>query len=491
MQGVFSLMAVVVVMAATYFIFRLVGPRRATLLLPLDEKTRWDTTVVPRIGGPLVVASLVGTLTSLATAYLFFIGSSKIFGYWIFACPVAIFGGAFITKAITRSILNSEDVRERIIGGTQQSGVIARIFWTDSPAGKACAMLVKWISMGSILGAIWLEFALFSDILGHVLKIDSVVVKAAICALATFVVADFTLRYGLRGFVFADAFHAPLLALATLALVFAATLRYAAIAGPSPFSLSRIHDIAQPIVSTNQGLLFILHVFILNSFLVVFTEAHWLRLWALTDKPVMRRQVRGALSTAAIWTILSICGLLAFAITRSTGDRTAIDLVSSFTGAAGSFVAAIFWLGAAAALFATSDIQMYSALLLHQFNPKTGSVDDTQFARLKPTILSFCIAITFLGLYSLARFFDLPFEKIIFVIVPFSLNMMPGFTALLKRRQPRAFWIATSLCGYLAFALVGFFRPDTEYVWTLAASLVPVVVSLIVAILTRSAVNGR
>jgi hypothetical protein len=211
---------------------------------------------------------------------------------------------------------------------------------------------------------------------------------------------------------------------------------------------------------------------------------------------VIRRQVRGTLSTALIWTSLSICGLLAFAITNSIGDRTAIDLVSSFPGGAASLVAAVFWLGAAAALFATSDIQLYSALLLRQFNPKTGSVDDADFEKLKPAVLSFGIAVIFLVVYVVVRFLQLPFEKIIFIIIPFSLNMMPGFAALLRRAQPRALPIALSLCGYLAFASVGFLLPATEYASTLAASLVPVVVSLIVFLLsrntaTRSTVNGR
>ena len=207
--GVVTILAVIAVMVATYLMFRVIGTRRRTLLLTAQEKAKWDSTVVPRIGGPLVIASLVGTLTSLATAYLFFIGTSKIFGFWILICPIAIFLGAFVTNRVTSRILGNDNLRSRITGSSQQSGVIARLFWSDDPTDIRISRLVKWISIASITGIIWLEFALFSDVFGALLKIESLFIRALICGIATLVVTDFTLRFGLRGFIFADAFHAP------------------------------------------------------------------------------------------------------------------------------------------------------------------------------------------------------------------------------------------------------------------------------------------
>lgn len=490
MQGLLTLLAVGVVMGATYLIFRLIGPRRQALLLTREEKARWDATVVPRLGGPLVVASLVGTLTSLATAYLFFIGTSKVFGYWIFICPFSIFAGAFITNAVTKAVMNREELRTRISGTTQQSGVIARLFWSDCDTGRSCSRLVKWISLLSVLGVIWLEFALFSDVLAYILGIENILATAAICGIATYIIALFTLKYGLRGFIFADAFHAPLLALATIILVIATIVRF--ITGPSSDTNTAINfgELVKPLVSTGQGVLFVIHVLILNSFLVVFTEAHWLRLWALTPSPVIGRQIRGALSTAILWTILPICGLLAYSMTNSVGEKAAIDLVASF-GTGSSIVIAVFWLGAGAALFSTADTQLYSALLLRQFNPCSGEVDDTKFDSIRPGLLALYIALIFFFLYAGVRYLALPFEKIIFIIIPFTLNLMPGFVALLTKKQTRVMWILISLIGYLACAMVGFFQPNMQFAATLAASIVPVVVSLVVLILPGSSRDGR
>lgn len=488
--AIVTTLAVLAVMLATYLMFRVIGTRRHTLLLTADEKSRWDDTVVRRVGNPLVVASLVGTLTSLATAYLFFIGTSKVFGYWILVCPVSIFVGGFVTNRITSRVLSSEHLRSRITGLSQQSGVIARLFWTSDVANMRVSRAVKWISIISIAGIIWLEFALFSDVLGLLLGIDQLLIRASICGFSAFVVTHFTIRFGLRGFVFADAFHSPLLVLAAIAIAVTTAVHFAQ-SQTTPFDGAVIRTLVTPLVDTTSGLLFVGHVLVLNAFLVVFTEAHWLRLWALTERPVISQQLAGTGSTALVWLVLSVCGLLAFGITGTVGENAVADLLARF-GENGIVAVTIFWLGAAAALFSTADTQIYSLLLVSRFDPLSGQIDDAQFANMRPALIAGIAAALFFGLYWAARESQVPFEKIIFIIIPFTLNLMPAFAALLFRRRPSALLVTLSLLGYMAFATLGFLQAADEFTMTLSASLVPIVVSLFVWLCPRESVeNGR
>ncbi|MCC7390168.1 MAG: hypothetical protein IT431_15525 [Phycisphaerales bacterium] len=482
--AVVTALAVLAVMMATYLMFRVVGTRRHSLLLTAEEKARWDATVVPKIGKPLVVASLVGTLTSLATAYLFFIGTSKVFGYWILVCPISIFTGGFVTNWITKRVLANSSLRTRITGSTQQSGVIARLFWSREPAGVRVARIVKWISVLSMTGVIWLEFALFGDVLGLLLGIQSIPLRAAICALATIVVTDFTLRFGLRGFIFADAFHSPLLVAAAIVLVVATVVQFLSGSGQS-FDSHTLQTLVAPIVDSTSGMLFVAHVLVLNAFLVVFTEAHWLRLWVLTDRPVISRQLLGTAFTASIWLILSICGLIAFSMTQEIGEGAVVALLKVFAES-GILVVTVFWLGAAAALFSTADTQIYGLLLVSQFNPGTGVVSDRPFSSMRPLSYALVAGALFFAAYWIVRASPVPFEKIIFIIIPFTLNLMPAFFALLIGRVPSATLLLLTLTGYSVCAGIGFAQPTNQFTMTLLASLVPVAVSPFVLVTRRS-----
>src|SRR3712207_4154190 len=99
--------------------------------------------------------------------------------------------------------------------------------------------------------------------------------RAPLLAACCFAVFYFTLRFGLRGFVFADAFHSPLIVVGTLALLVGAILLLVR----SESDIPAMGTLVTPLLPKRDLWLFLAHVSVLNGFLVLLTEPHWLRLW--------------------------------------------------------------------------------------------------------------------------------------------------------------------------------------------------------------------
>ncbi len=195
-------------LAMTYLVFSAFGKPKIKLLFTKEEKAEWDTMISQRIGSWFTGTNIIGTLTSLATVYIFFIGSSKLFGLWIFLCSLTIWIGAYITNYFTKHICKDEYVSSLLDSPDQTGGVIACLFWRPNDKGaRTTALIIKWISLLNIASVIWLEFAVFTDISASLIGFPTMVAKVVLLSICCFSVVFFTLRYGLRGFVFADFFQ--------------------------------------------------------------------------------------------------------------------------------------------------------------------------------------------------------------------------------------------------------------------------------------------
>jgi len=476
---ILQLASVVSVFVATFFIFQSVGLRRDTLFYTRDEKKSFDATISGFFGSFATVTNIVATLTSLATVYVFFLGTSKVFGYWVFICAFSIGLSYLVTNPVTTSLLSRRPRIKKLYSKADQiSAVIASLVWSDSSTGNLSSRLVQYISLASIASIIWLEFSIFSDVSGIVLKIDELSIRAGMLFVLSLSVFFFTFKYGLRGFVLAELFQAPLLLIGSVVLLVGISFAVASNTSPS-ISITAL-SLTAPLISVGEGIMFTAHVLILNAFLIVVSEAHWLRAWIFGDRETTM-QPTGAISTGISWLLLIAMGLLATTLTKHTGNEGVAELLESVHAATSNplFLCA-FWVAATAALFSTADAQLYSLLVVRSFRPSTGALDDN-VARPKNTLaLSAAFALILSAIYIVVRIFNLPFEKLIFLIIPLNLNILPAFAAMYSKYEPPPLIILCSLFFYGFFGVVGLSQPHQNFFWTLASALVPAVISLVI-----------
>ncbi|MDA3943106.1 MAG: hypothetical protein PF694_06155 [Bacteroidetes bacterium] len=479
MLDILQILTIVLVIILTLLLYAALGPKQKSIVFSKTERPEWNKFVNSSLGKWFTMANVIGTLTSLATAYLFFIGSSKLFGWVIFICGFALWGGSYVTNYFTRKIIRIPHIKSLIEDSSNTFGVIASIFWQKGNKNSIHnAKIIKYISILNIIGVIWLEFSLFSDILSYVFKVDNIYVKTAIVLLSAFTIIYFTIKYGLRGFVFADFFHSPLILLSVIVLLIGSVIfifNSGIVIEPS--------IILKPILGIKEIFLFSMHVIFLNAFLVFVTEGHWLRLWVFNDNET-KVQTKSIVSTAIIWALLSAIGLLTFSQINSVGTEAVSSLILKLGDISYLFPIA-FWIGATAALFSTADTQVYSLLLVNSWNPKSGQLSNKLTKNIKALPIAILASLTFAIAYFIVRFFNIPFEKIIFIIIPMCLNLLPAFVRLIKNYSPKPWLVLVSLFIYSCFAVYGFIKPESEMSMTLAASMVPLFFSLLALIIKK------
>lgn len=466
----------------SYVGLRAFGKPTTRLLFDPDEKRQWNKFLHSQFGSWLTGTNIVGTLTSFATVLVFFLGNAKVFGLWVLICSVSIWLGGYFTNFFTKRIVSLSRVQTLLSSSTQSGGILASLCWSDSHDGKQSAALIKYISLLNIGAVIWLEFALFADIGGEIFGFTSLPVKTAIIAATSFAVIFFVLRYGIRGFAFTDIFQTPVIALSVLVII-AGSLWLAQDA-----SLSISSSLFQPLADNKTILLFVTHVLFLNMFLVLATEPHWLRLWVFQQKET-DTQIASTLSTAIIWAVLVGIGLIASALANgAAGTQVIVELVHRLNDLSLVFVVA-FWFAAVSALFTTSDAQTYSWLIVKNFNTSTGQLEESRLISIKPLLYALLVSLIFASAYFVVRSYAIPFEKLVFLIIPFSLNTLPAITQLAFNKQPTPAPLVISVILFLILATGGFVQPDNELMWTLTAALAPVVVAVFSPLLGKKLEN--
>jgi hypothetical protein len=465
--------AFLLVVMGTYVLFKSIRLKSANLLFSRAEAAEFQKRLTGGLRALLVSANIFGTLTSLATVYVFFIGTAKVFGYFVFAAPLSI-GLSFIsTNWFTRRALqNNPDYKALLQDSDTTAGVVARMVWGPTRDSKLTAWLVKYLSLLNIASILWLEFSVAADLFA--LQSGAQGSSALVGAVATFVIAfsivSLILRYGLRGYVFADLFQSPLIVLGTLSVVIA--MGWHLWSSPTSISLSAF----VPQVPPWQGVLFVLHVFAANIFFVLVTEGHWLRIWLFKDQEDIR-QGPSTLWTGTVWAVLAVAGCLAGLITTQTGTPGVVPVIKMLGDIHPAF-ALLFWLGGAAALLSVSDAQIYGFVLVSGFRVRDGKIHQGLTRPQHPFYPALLVAIIFSCIYGVVRYYAIPFEKIIFILLPMCLNLLPAFLAVATGRAVRSIWTILAVAAYLAASFAGLVQPSSELVWTLAAALMPVVVSL-------------
>jgi low temperature requirement protein LtrA len=116
-------LTIVGMIGATYFVYQTFGPRQLSFSFTKREKREWDQLVRGRLGSWLTVNSIFATITSFATVYVFFIGNTLQFGWWIVFPVLTIWGGGFITNYFTRILVSRRHIAKRLASGDQSKAV--------------------------------------------------------------------------------------------------------------------------------------------------------------------------------------------------------------------------------------------------------------------------------------------------------------------------------------------------------------------------------
>jgi len=127
------------------------------------------------------------------------------------------------TNWFTRRILkNNDEYRVLLEQSETTTGVVSRLVWTPSFAGKSTAWIVKHLSLMNILAVLWFEFSVAGDLVRGIVPPFAGAASGSIAVFACCLVVVFLIvRFGLRGFVFADLFQSPLIIIGTAAVLIA------------------------------------------------------------------------------------------------------------------------------------------------------------------------------------------------------------------------------------------------------------------------------
>jgi hypothetical protein len=313
----------------------------------------------------------------------------------------------------------------------------------------------------------------------------------------------FTIKFGLRGFVFADLFQSPLIILGSFILLFGSltvVVRELSIRdGVSDFgavALQMRSVLETPAISTTSGILFSISCLFLNSFLMLVTPPHWLRMWAFGRKEITL-QVRSIIGTSLVWLILVVIGALASVyVSRNApaalpGSNEVVVLFLNALAAKGSMLFAVaFWIAGMAALFASADVQIYSFWLVHSYNTKSGALSPTQKLDQMPLLIALSASILFSVVYVLVRHFALPLDRLVLVLLPSCLTIVPSLIIAIRGAKQEPIYPAVSIALYILFGIGTFASRDHGESFSVAAPIGPLLISFAAFFLAKRDGNG-
>lgn len=469
--------ALSVVSLCTWSFFVSLGSRTGGLLPTRVDRDAWLASQNPEVVKLQNVAAIAGTLTSFGTVFIFYLGYSKTYGIFVLATLLALYLSHYVTNWVTRRILSQDHLRIRSTEADQAGAAIARMFWSTESVDQHITRIVQVISLMSVLGIVWLEFSLLTKYL-WLITLQTLPVALGFMFLLSFGVVWFTLRYGVRGFVFADLIQVPILGLSFIILC--ATTVWLWSHSTNTLSPWSIADLMQPVwwgQSERYSLipLFVVHVFALNLFLPLVLETHWLRLWAFKETEITMQRA-GLTATVLLAIPLIIAGTLVYYLSNgTTGQGAVIIFVDSITRLSPVF-GFVFWVAALAALFSTADTHIYAALVLSRFNARTGEMSQ---GRRSPFILALFSSVLFVIFYALVEINEIRFDKIMFVVVPSALILLPPIIELARGAKPSVFKLYAAALGYWGASIYGLVSPSREFEANLIAALVPVILAFV------------
>jgi hypothetical protein len=467
-NAMIELASIATVVVLTYLVLQILGPRPEQILLSAAERIQYAKNIVGRFGAFVYIANVVGGITSLATVYVFFIGTSQLFGYFVFICILSMFLSGYVTAKLTSALLARPTFKKRLDVNTPTAAAVTSLFWSEEDA--TVSRLIKLLTQTSLLAILWLEFATLTKLSVGLFGMQSLAAQAVVMFAAVLFMFDFIVRNGLRGFLFADLLEFPLILLGICGLV----TGIAFLAEGSP-NLSANLLLAPPKFPVWWCIIFVIATLFLNSFLILTSEAHWLRVWTMRDQ-VENNTPASTGTTAIVWLFLVIVGLIVPILTSKVGLDGVVEIVKKL-GESSVFFSAAFWIAAIAAMFSATDAQIYSFLVVSSFDTKSGNLNQAPKFVASPLLSSAFVALCFAAVYAIVEESKYPFEPIVFFVFPMFLCSVPAFVQMICNERVSAIPIAISIALYLLCGLGMMLFPAYNFPLSLAAPLMPALVS--------------
>jgi hypothetical protein len=235
------------------------------------------------------------------------------------------------------------------------------------------------------------------------------------------------------------------------------------------------NTVVSPSLPVSNGLVFCISVVFLNIFMVVTTPAHWVRIWIFGPDRLNSTQINSTVGTAFLWLLLIIVGATAATILRSTGtsdvgaEQAVIKLLEVL--ASYSYILVfVFWIVGVAALFSTSDSQLFSLMLLINYSPKDNSLNDRMKLQY-PCAYAFIITAIFTFLYFIVATNQIPLDKLVLSVLPACLTIVPALIYLIYHRPASLAVMIISVSLYIITVIIGFLADEGEYIYTLGAPI--------------------
>lgn len=476
-----QIITVLGMIAATFIVYKAFGTKKSTFIFSVDEKLKWDELISKNIGSWLTLTSIVGTLTSLATVFVFFIGNSKLFGWVIFICVFTILFSFIVTNYFTTKITSTLSFQEHSKKNPYFSAIIASVFWKNDDNSIRTSRVIKYISIVNISSILWLEFSIFADISSKLISKGDLLYTCVILFIIAYLIALFTFKFGLRGFVFGDFFHSPLILLGSIIILIGSIILVFFSSTNYTFNLS---DVLTPKLDWASSLAFIVATIGLNLFLVLVSESHWLRVWIFGKKETTV-QAKSQISTAIVWFVLISIGLVYGAVGNGALGKDAVsDLLLNISNISPLFAMA-FWIAGTAALFSTADTQLFSLFMVSSYNPKDANIHYDNLNKYNPFLISLFIALSFTIIYFIVDLLKLPFEKLVFLLLPIGMNAVPAFFREYKNYKQYSRFIYFSIILYAACSIKALVDPSDEFFFTVAAPITPFVAGLFALLLKK------
>ena len=141
-----------------------------------------------------------------------------------------------------------------------------------------------------------------------------------------------------------------------------------------------------------------------------------------------------------------------------------------------------FWVAGIAALFSTADVQALGLMFTAGFNPSTGKANLSGAFTQSPKIVAFAFSAVLAASYYIVRtVLGVPFEKLVFIIIPAAITLLPVLIMRLRCSTWNMWhvsWLLSSVVAYTALSIAGLFLPNDQMWLNIVAAFVPVIVAL-------------
>lgn len=317
-----------------------------------------------------------GTLTSLASVYVFFLLQYPYFGGWMFFTLLAFPLGGLIGQVVSTHALkqfSSNNLTKDAIS----TGLMASIVRVTST--QATASLVKAISIVNIFALVWLEIKILTTIILSVIFSieygpENAVYFGVVAAVLAGLLVQFVLRFGMQGVIATDALYWPFIILSVGLMII--VVLYLAIDGSSGLA-GAIGDVKlEPLIDPVTLCFFLLNIFLVNAVYHVGRDDLWLRLSAFhrsggAKNPAASELFRATLFAAPVWMMLIIVGMLLPVVAKGTVNDI-VELVNVVR--ISPLIVPVVILGMLAAMLSTCDNQFFALKRLFAYSPKDNSI---------------------------------------------------------------------------------------------------------------------